>query len=299
MKIHEIVIENSDLSEDLKSKAASWLIKKAAPYVTHDAEPVVKKAAGKATRASKGAVDPAAKTIIQQVSQGKGAIAQSALQWISVLGAAGLPIIDYNKRMNYYVSNYLATGEWTLEEYEAARRQEASVMIGKIAIGLSGAGILKTAGGLAKILVGWMPLVGKPFSALVNTLTTAGVAAAAVFLNSDTGRKWVATVFANQALADGAFDISPIIGGGTTALIDQFKELVPSFNKSAPAAVKGPSTSSIPKPKDTEYQSPQGKQAQGLPVANDKLPGAQTFDTTDKSYVGQHGRMTAAGLDWK
>lgn len=303
MKIHEIVIENSDLNEDLKSKAASWLMKKAAPYVAHDAEPAVKKAAGKITKAagkaSKGAVDPAARTVIQQVSQGKGAIAQSALAWISALGAAGLPIIDYNKRMNYYVSNYLATGEWTLEEYEAARRQEASVMIGKIAGGLAGVGILKSVGGFAKLLVGWMPIVGKPFSALVNTLTTAGVAAAALWLNTDMGRKWVATVFANQALADGAFDISPIVGGSATALIDKFKELVPGFNKVAPPEATGPSTSNIAKSKDTEYQAPQGKQAQGLPTANSKLPLGQTFDTTDSSYQGRYGRMTGAGLDWK
>ena len=292
MKIHEIVAESSQVNEALPGVAP--IVKGIAKALKPSEKTVAKRAAKDIKKATKDLEYRANKEIIKNELLRGYKFTADTLKWIGLLGSAGLPIIDYNKRMNYYIENNLATGEWSVEEFEAARRQEATVMIGKIATALVGSNII---GGLVKGTLGWMPLIGRPIKAAVDLLTPAGVIAATAWLNTDAGRRLIATIFANQAFAGGAFDLSPIIGGTVTQLIDKFKEMVPGFNKSVPPEATGPSTSNLPnKPAQTPQQQ---RAAQNLPVANDKLPADQTFDTTDKSYVGKYGRMTGAGLDWK
>ena len=148
---------------------------------------------------------------------------------INVLTGVGVPLAAvtvYNQRVTA-LERKLAANEITPEEFNDARNREMSVMIGTMATALvSWAGIRAVAGSTNWILGG---MLKKFFGPIMAGLTATGTAAMAYWLTTDDGRKFVAMFFASEYLQ---LDISPLVGGKATYLVDTIKSMVPGWEQS-------------------------------------------------------------------
>jgi hypothetical protein len=188
--------------------------------------------------AKKAAAETATAQNTQSLKKYASALGTSGMAKVNKLITLGIvvaPIYEYLDRMQYCDAQY-ASGAWTQNEYVARKRQELSVMLGTMALGMTGWAGIKSIGFASGWLLGWLP----GFKPVMSLLTSAGAVAATAWLNSDEGRYWIAQVFANDVFEGGKYDISPLIGGGAERIINKFRSLVPGFNAITPTDATEP-----------------------------------------------------------
>ena len=196
---------------------------------------IISAARSAAAKAKVGATKAANRSAVTQAVGGMLAGAHEKMQTLVKWGIAVAPIVQYNLKMRKW-DQQLASGAIDQATYDEIRRKEMSISIAEVAAGLTGATFLKGFGSASSWMTSWSPKL----TSVVRGLTTAGQAAAVLWLNSDEGRKWVSYTIFNEL-----YDISDILGGKPVEWLDKFKSLIPGLN-SGTSGVSGPQQSAAP-----------------------------------------------------
>ena len=176
-------------------------------------DPKILKAAEKeAANIGKGAVTAANKTgVVQTLAKGAAMVNKTAdlAATLTKIGISAAAVLQYNRRMDAWQKD-LDSGAITPDQFELARRQELSVMIGQIAASFMTFGAAKIITSIVRFIPG-----------LSTGLSTYAMYKLGDYLMTPEGSKLVATAFVNEF-----YDITPILGGIPAAAIDKIKSVV-------------------------------------------------------------------------
>lgn len=251
MKIREIVAE--------ALPGVAPLVKGIAKAVAPSKKTLAKRAA----KAAKDVDYEAAKAVIRsewaQISKKIGA-------WATLFTWAGIltPFWHYWWAVRL-AEKKLEAGAYTQENYDYVRQTEMSKLVTALAVGFSGKAVFGTfhaAMGVFKRL----PIFGKALRPVLNflqTLDKSGQVAFVAFLNTDTGRRWLALA-ATADFFEGTpyeIDVAQIVGGSGVALLDMVKDAVgmkttPAAGAASQAATKGTTSPAAGTDTDTSATSP-------------------------------------------
>lgn len=178
MKINEIVVENTATSEALSSVKAG----------------------------------------LKTASTGMKAVKNRLAPWLNRALWGGIivtPIWDYWRAVSK-AEEKLKSGQYTPENFNYVRQQEASKLVVTLAVGLSGKTAMALFNGALNITRA-LPFVGKalgPVLSVLHGMDKTAQAAFVAFLNTETGRRWLAILASFSIFEGTAFEISmPDIAG--------------------------------------------------------------------------------------
>lgn len=232
MKIREIIAE--------ALPGVAPLVKGIAKAVAPSEKTLAKRAA----KATKDVDYEAAKAVIRsewaRVSQKLGV-------WVTALTWAGIltPFWHYWWAVKL-AEKKLEAGTYTKENYDYVRQTEMSKLITALTVGLAGKTVFGTFHAAMSVFKR-IPIFGKALRPVLNflqTLDKTGQVAFVAFLNTDTGRRWLALA-ATADFFEGTpyeIDVAQIVGGSGVALLDMAKEAVGM--KTTPAASAASQTAS-------------------------------------------------------
>ena len=190
--------------------------------------PSEKTLAKRAAKVTKDVDYEAAKSVIRsewaRVSKKLGALV-TALTWVGI----ATPFWHYWWAVRL-AETKLKAGVYTQENYDYVRQTEMSKLIVAVTVGLAGKVVFSTFNGALGIIKK-IPIFGtalRPVLNFLQTLDKTAQVAFVAFLNTDTGRKWLAMAACADFFEGTPYeiDISQIIGGGGVALIDMAKDSV-------------------------------------------------------------------------
>lgn len=205
---------------------------------------------------------------------------KDAAQWIKLLiklGISAAPIWKYNQNIKEYEKKY-KSGEWTKAQFDEVRRSELTIVVERIAAGLLGS---KLIGSMASVLsFAKIPQLFPKMYYLIYSLSVAGQLKFIEWINSEEGRTWL-----SYLITDKFIDISPLVGGGTAALLDKLESLIPGF-EGIPQTVNKTPTQPTP---STALTAPQKQPDQSAALtAPQKQPRGDDINwALQKSAAGQ------------
>jgi len=238
MKIHELVEDNTRSDESL----ATWLVSTGAKLGGKQAVKAGLKAAPTATKLGSQAVQTAAKSKgVVGVAVEFGQLVSKIVKVFITLGfgySVAQPIYSYYKNVTKIEDMY-KNGEVTQEEYQYQRQQLMGLMITRVAVVLEAAAILGSAAGVLKvfkILIGWVPGLGKVLSSLIGILEGGNAVAAAgaiTLINSKWGSEWItkiafyhlSEIFPSLKGTSWDMDLADVLGAGGTFIVDGVKKI--------------------------------------------------------------------------
>ena len=234
MKIHEIIAE--------ALPGVAPLVKGIAKAVTPSKKTMAKRAA----KAAKDVDYEAAKAVIRSEW---ARVSQKLSVWVTALTWAGIltPFWHYWWAVRL-AEKKLEAGVYSQENYDYVRQTEMSKLVTALTVGLAGKAVFGTFH-TAMSVFKRIPIFGRALRPVLNflqTLDKSAQVAFVAFLNTDTGRRWLALA-ATADFFEGTpyeIDVAQIVGGSSVALIDMAKEAVGM--KAAPAAGKPADKSAVP-----------------------------------------------------
>ena len=221
-----------------------------APVVKGIAKAIAPSEKTLAKRAAKAAPDidyEVAKSVIRsewaQVSKKLGALV-TALTWAGI----ATPFWHYWWAVRL-AETKLKAGVYTQENYDYVRQTEMSKLVTAVTVGLAGKAVFGTFHATMSVFKR-IPIFGtalRPVLDFLQTLDKTAQVAFVAFLNTATGRRWLALA-ATADFFEGTpyeIDVAQIVGGSSAALLDMAKEAV-GLKSSTPAAPSTKSRASVP-----------------------------------------------------